>query len=266
MSAPTATKPRPNWLLRSPTPDAATRVFCFPVSGLGASTFRRWPVSLNGAEFCPVQLPGRENRIREAAPTDMAVLAGAIADALLPWLDRPYRVFGHCLGGRIGYAVAVELLGRGAPMPDDLVVSSCLAPHHGGRFGPYQPEMTDDDYIDQLVRGAVTQGFPEPDRELAAMAIRVLRADVELSCGYQPLGPTADQLKVTTVAWTDDHDVSAAEMTDWSRYGLVQHHLLAGDEFAFLAAPHPLLALLTATTATPSLLPLLSLGTATRTS
>jgi len=246
MSAPTAAKAPLRWLLRTPTPDAVNRVFCFPVSGLGASTFRRWPVSIDGTEFCPVQLPGRENRIREAVPVDMATLAAEIADALTPWLDRPYRLFGHCLGGRIGYAVGVELLNRRAPKPAGLVVSSCLSPHHGGRFGPYRPEMTDDEYIDQLVRGALAQGFPGPDRELAALAIRVLRADVELSCGYQPRGPVGAPLDVTTLAWTDDHDVSASEMDDWSSYGPVQQRLLAGDEFAFLAAPAALLAVLTA--------------------
>lgn len=209
--------------------------------------YRRWPRHVGDVEICPVQLPGRENRMRETLPRDMHLLARELADELDPWLDHPYALFGHCLGGRIGYAVATELAGRRAPAPVTLFASSCLAPHHGGRFGPYLPEMTTEQYVAQLTRGARAQGLPDPDPELATLAVRLLRADVELSCRYAPPGPTGAPLLVTTVAWTDDHDVTADEMADWSAYGPVTSHVLPGDEFSILFAPAALLQLVAGT-------------------
>jgi surfactin synthase thioesterase subunit len=240
------------WLLREPDPTASLRLFCLPISGLGASTFRRWPTRIGAVEVCPVQLPGRENRMRERPCTDMLALARDAADALEPALDLPYAFFGHCLGGRIGYALATELLSRGAQPPVALVASSCLAPHHGGRFGPYRPEMTDAEYVETLQEGARRQGLATPDPELAALAVRLLRADVELSCGYQPSGPTEHPLEVTTVGWTADRDVAPHAMSDWTAYGPVHHQVLAGDELGFLSAPPALLHLLESLASRPS--------------
>jgi surfactin synthase thioesterase subunit len=239
MSAPRAQR-RASWLLREPDAAAAARLFCLPVSGLGATVFRRWPGTIGEVDVCPVQLPGRENRMREAAHPTMEELVAAAAAALEPYLDRPYAFFGHCLGGRLGYALAEACAERGLPMPARLFASSCLAPHHGGRFGPFTPEMTDDEYLAELARGCESRGEPVPDEELLRISVRVLRKDVDLSCGYRPDGPGSRALRVTTVGWTDDPDVRHDAMADWSSYGELRHVVLDGDEHTFRAAPQAL--------------------------
>ena len=84
------------WLLRNPSPDSAARVFCLPYSGCGASMYHRWPRFLGDVEVCPVQLPGRENRLREPSAETYQELAERLIPALRPQLDRPFALFGHC--------------------------------------------------------------------------------------------------------------------------------------------------------------------------
>jgi surfactin synthase thioesterase subunit len=228
-------------VLREPDPTAKARLICLPISGMGATVFRRWPDRIDAVEICLVQLPGRENRMREAAIGDMGELSAALASALEPLLDVPYAFFGHCLGGRIAYATALACLDRGLPAPRQTFASSCLAPHHGGRFGPFRPEMTDEEFLAVLRQGCLDRGETPPDDELLRISLRVLRTDVGLSCDYVPSGPEGHSLSVTTIGWQDDADVRPDQMADWSGYGPLRHVVLPGDEHTFRTAPQELL-------------------------
>lgn len=89
------------WIIR-PTinPNAKMRLFCFPNTGTGASLFAGWDQQLAPeVEVCAVQKPGKEERITEKPLTDVGKLMQEIADAMLPLLDKPFALFGHCGGG-----------------------------------------------------------------------------------------------------------------------------------------------------------------------
>ena len=54
------------WIGRRLTADPELRLFCLPCAGGGASAFRAWRDGLPASiDLCPVQLPGRENRLNE---------------------------------------------------------------------------------------------------------------------------------------------------------------------------------------------------------
>ncbi len=61
----------------------------------------------------------------------------------------------------------------------------------GGRFGPFTPETTDEEYMEELRHGCELRGEPTPPDELLALSIQVLRADIALTCGYRPRAPAA---------------------------------------------------------------------------
>jgi surfactin synthase thioesterase subunit len=234
------------WLIRTPDPAARARLLCLPVSGIGATLFRHWPAQIGDVEVCPVQLPGRENRMKEKAYTSMEEFAADATEALGPFLDKPYALFGHCLGARLGYALAKELAARGTALPRQLFVSSCLAPHRGGRFGggrngPFTPETTDEEYFSELRHGCQIRGEPEPPQELLSLSVRVMRADIALTCDYVPDGPDGAQFDITTIGWTNDPHVLPEDMDEWAAYGKVRHVVLPGGEYTYRSAPEDLL-------------------------
>lgn len=228
------------WFLRAPAADAKARVFLIPYSGCGASMYRRWPTSVGGVELCPIQLPGRENRMREAAHTTYEALADALADALAPHLDRPYALFGHCGSALAAYETSVRLVQRDYPHPAALFVSSEVAPQDGpyGRF----LQMTDAELAEELRKLMIEVGG-EPHPQLIDMLLGVLRIDVDANKQYYVPNPFELPCPVVSIGWRGDDGVLPSRMGGWTRCGETTFELLDGDHYSFLDAPSPLLSL-----------------------
>ena len=76
-----------SWL-KNPGTSARYRLFCFPYAGGGALAYHTWQASFSSEiEICPVQLPGRENRITERPFDELPLLVQAISDVVLPYLE-----------------------------------------------------------------------------------------------------------------------------------------------------------------------------------
>jgi medium-chain acyl-[acyl-carrier-protein] hydrolase len=89
---------------------ARCRLFCLPHSGSGASQFYSWQNFLPPVlDICPIQLPGRENRFREAPLTQVHRIAEILAAELRPYLDRPYILYGYSTGAVIAFELARHL-------------------------------------------------------------------------------------------------------------------------------------------------------------
>jgi surfactin synthase thioesterase subunit len=243
-------------LLRKPMPDSEALLFCLPFAGTGAGLLRRWPLRLDGLELCRVQLPGRENRISDPAFTDFETFAVETADALVPYLDRPYSVFGHCFGALLAHKLVLRLGQLPVRQPSRLIVSSCLAPHlppvkrfrqpGAAEEGIYHPSMSDDAFAVEIRRLAQAQGESEILPELLPLAIRALRGDVEMSYRYEPGEPQPVDCPITAIGWSADVDVPPASMAVWDAYGHVSHRVLEGDKLSFLRAPRSLMDLFVA--------------------
>jgi len=100
-----------SWLeYRQERPAAKIRLFCFPYGVVGASLFRAWPDQLADAiEVCPIQMPGKENRINERPIDNIDELTGVMEQVLAPLMDRPFAVYGHSVGALIAYRFAYHL-------------------------------------------------------------------------------------------------------------------------------------------------------------
>lgn len=236
----TYTTPRTQWLLREPSASAAARLFCLPYSGCGASLYRRWPEITGDVDLCPVQLPGRENRLSEPTFTTYQQLASELADALTPYLDRPYGFFGHCSSCLIAYETSVQLIGRSHPPPRALFVSSQAAPQDGPS-GPYL--WADDAELTDMLTSMIAEMGGVPVPELIEMSLEILRADTEVNRRYVVPEPVALPVPVTAISWTQDTAVDRAAMQGWTACGPTTFHVLEGGRYHFSVGPRELLQL-----------------------
>jgi surfactin synthase thioesterase subunit len=211
--------------------------------------YRKWPRYLGDVEICAVQLPGRENRLREQAYATYEEMADDLAEALLPYLDRPFGFFGHCGSALPGYETTVRLLQRGYPLPARLFVSSQVAPHQGpaGRF-----LRMSDDALTVEVRELITElgGNPLPD--LVELSVRILRADVEANKRYRPDQPTVLPVPISALGWRHDAEVDYRAMAGWSECGPTSFHVLDGPHYRFMEAPPELMTVLSEGLAVPA--------------
>ncbi|MET7950184.1 thioesterase domain-containing protein [Micromonospora sp. NPDC005324] len=227
------------WFLSAGSRDPApVQLFCLPYAGAGASAFRHFPGRFApDVEVLPVQLPGRENRISEAPRFRVADVATAIAERA----DGPYAIYGHSMGGRLGFEVIRELRRSGGPLPLRLYVGGARAPHINAPSVFDGLSQVDDEEL--LRRLRVSGGLPGEvlgHPELVELLLPLLRADFERVDGYR-YGPE-EPLPVPIVAFSGRHDgaVSREQSDAWREHtcaGFTLHELDGGHFFLHDALP-----------------------------
>lgn len=230
------TCPRPN-------PAARVRLFCLPYAGGGASAYRAWSAQASQAiEVCPIQLPGRENRLRERAHTRLAPLLAELVAAIYPYLDKPFALFGHSLGALIAFQLARQLRREYLIKPIYMFVSGRVAPQAVDDTPPTYL-LSEDTFIAQL---RTLNGTPESilrNTELMQMILPTLRADfaVNETYAYQDEAPL--DAPISAFGGFDDPKASAADLEDWRRQtsSAFSLRMLPGDHFFLNANPAALL-------------------------
>lgn len=224
----------PRWLIREPTGDSSARLFCIPYSGCGASMYRQWPRFFGGIEICPVQLPGRENRMREPAYGTYEEMADGLTDGLAPYLDKPFGFFGQCGSALAAVEATIRLSERALPLPRHLFLSSQVAPHDP----PYGRllRMTKDELRDEL-RHLFTELGAAPPEDLIDLAHQILITDMEATRKYRHDRAVRLPAPITAIGWTKDIDVPAELMRGWADYAPTTFEVLEGVHYTFLEAP-----------------------------
>lgn len=225
-----------------PNPRAALRLLCFPYAGGAANIFHAWSQSLpSSVEVCPVQLPGRGNRLTEPPFTGLEPLVETAARELLPYFDKPFAFFGHSMGAIISFELAHRLRLEQRNEPVHLFVS--------GRHAPQIPEtetptynLPDKDFLDELRRLKGTPAEVLEHEELMQLMLPLLRADFELIQTYKYAPRPPLDCPITAFGGMADTEVPRECLEAWSAMttGAFKLRMLPGDHF-FLNTARPLL-------------------------
>ncbi|MFE0606004.1 thioesterase II family protein [Streptomyces sp. NPDC058892] len=238
MTTASATLPSP-WFVRPQSDAHVARLFCLPFSGSGASAFSAWPAAIDDIEVCPVQFPGRENRLGHPHYGTYENLADSLVEQLEPLLDRPYAFFAHCAGAMPAYETVLRLAERGLPGPDCLFVSGQPAPHDASRdrmLTMTEPELRAE--LEAFIRG---RGI-EPRPDMVDLGMLVLLRDHAAAAAYRRPEPVKVDCPIVVVHWSDDTDVSLEELAGWRRYSdSAEIRVVDGGHYDFMDAPDELL-------------------------
>ncbi|MFF4729931.1 thioesterase II family protein [Streptomyces mirabilis] len=229
---------RSPWFVRPPSTGYPARIFCFPWSGSGASAFSAWPAAIGDAEVCPVQFPGRENRLAEPHYGTYEELADGLVEALTPLLDRPFAFFGHCAGALPAFEAVLRLAERSLPEPSCLFVSGQPAPHHAASdrmLAMSEPELRGE--LESVIRGRGVE--PRPD--MLELGMFTLLRDVAAARAYRRAEPVTVRCRIVVLHWRDDPDVSLDQLQGWRRYAdTVDIRVVDGGRHDFTNPPDEL--------------------------
>ena len=232
-----------SWIAcRKPNPQARLRLFCLPYAGTSASVFRTWSDGLPvDVEVCPVQLPGRGTRLMETPFTQPASLVQALAQALVPLLDKPFAFFGHSLGALVGFELARQLRRQTGVQPVRLFVSADRAPQVSHRDRPIHA-LPEGEFLVELRRLNGIPGKVLEEAELMQMILPILRADFAVYETYIYATEPPLNCPISTFGGLRDHRVSRGDLEAWrdQTSGSFSLRMFPGDHF-FWNTTQPLL-------------------------
>jgi surfactin synthase thioesterase subunit len=216
------------------------RLFCFHHAGGAASVFSAWPAALGpDVTVVPVQLPGRETRMREPRARDMVPLVERLEEQLDPLLDRPFAFYGHSAGALVALHLALLRYRRGRTLPVQLLAAAFPAPHLPQAAIPAAD--TSDDELLQWMRGIggispALLRYPEWVRNATA----VLRDDLALCRSGRIAAPVPLPCSVHALYGTADPLMGPPAALAWRPYGgagFGVHPIAGGHLFHHDSAP-----------------------------
>ena len=216
-----------------PNPAAKVSLFCFPYAGGTASMFQQWRHSLpDTIEVCPVQLPGRGNRLADRRFTSVGPLVEALAEDLGDYLDRPFAFFGHSMGALVGFELARLLRCERRPQPVHLFVSGCEAPQLPLGTRPIY-NLPDPELINALRRMNGTPQEVLDHAELMELMLPIIRDDLTVCQAYEysPEPPLA--CGISAFGGLQDPGVTEASVSAWRAQttGEFEMKMIDGDHF-----------------------------------
>ncbi|MBE9069954.1 thioesterase [Leptolyngbya cf. ectocarpi LEGE 11479] len=209
------------------------RLFCFPYAGGSSHIFRCWPETISSKlEVCAVELPGRGHRFSELLMTELTAVVSAVTNAINPYLDRPYFLFGHSLGALLAYEVARSLQQKGQIEPAHLVISGRNAPHFPVSVPPIH-KLPETEFIAAIRHYNGTPEAVLENPELLDLFLPVLRADFTMLETYQYRSKPQLSCPIKVYSGTTDTHTKPAGLAAWRQQtsGPFTQKLFPGDHF-----------------------------------
>jgi medium-chain acyl-[acyl-carrier-protein] hydrolase len=225
-------------------PQAEVRLFCFTFAASSAQIFHGWndhaPAWL---EVSGCELPGHGGRLSEPPIDEQDAAAREIADLLEPVVDRPYALFGHCLGAALAYEATRVMRERGMPQPVHLFSSGARGPHLGIPIADVE-SMEDDEFIEHMHRAYSAPITFLRHPEMRPLFLPMVRADARMTQFYRYLPGAPVAYPVTAIAGETDPDVQMEHLLGWRQHttASVTPRLYPGNHFYFLDSVPALLA------------------------
>lgn len=209
------------------------KLICFHHAGGGASAFVEWQSCVKqGIEVLPVQLPGRENRMREGFLHSCGEAAAIVVQELSDYLQSGnFSLFGHSMGGIIAFEAA-KCFEKAGLQPDMCFISATSITEKK-EFIPTE-KLSDDEFFERVsLYGALDKQseilqYPE----FKEIFLKILRADFEMAERYIDDG-TVIKCPITVMCGRSDPMENIEMMKSWKKHtsGAFRVSEYDGDHF-----------------------------------
>ncbi|MDF2987625.1 MAG: hypothetical protein K0R50_3135 [Eubacterium sp.] len=197
----------------------SNKIFIFPYAGGGASAFKNWQEEFTDTEILAAQYPGRENRIKEKPVDNLDLLVSEVFNDIKPLISDgiPYFLFGHSLGTKVVYELALLIQKGNLPyQPKGVIISAGKAPCYKEK-NPIH-ELDTANFIREISRFSGTPKEILGTRSLMDIFMPMLRADFRMDETYHR--KTAEKINCSVLALlgADDPELTLEELLTWREY------------------------------------------------
>jgi len=212
--------------------NASTRLFCLPFAGGRAQIYYGWQCSkTQNIQVIPIELPGHGTRFNEPLLSDMHQLTNILAHEMSDYMDRPYFIFGHSMGGKIAYFLYQEIINKKLPPPSGLFFSACNPPTGQTKEASTDP-FSDEALINYLKRMGGTPSIVLSSKDMLEVYLPILRADLQLAT-YDESPLARIQAHTNILEGTEDSVVTGSAMQHWRSLCScdIKSHRISGGHF-----------------------------------
>jgi medium-chain acyl-[acyl-carrier-protein] hydrolase len=236
-----------NYVRRSSRP--RLRLICLSGAGAGPSSFISWHAALDDSiEIWPVQLPGREQRIRETPWSSLTEIVSALYDAVIAInadFALPLVLFGHSFGSLVMYELCQRFLSKDSNFVRGLIISAMSAPIPQNCSRPLS-KLSDERLLAWVRQIGGTPETLLSNPKFVLWLLRDLRAAQQIREAYQPDCTSVLSCRLSVFGGVDDSEASVGGLHAWSQFTSVQFHchILPGGHFFLRQESQHFLALL----------------------
>lgn len=209
------------------------RLFCLPYAGGTAEMFYSWQPYLPAEiQLCPIQLPGRSFRIHETPCDELDNLISKLCEVISGLDSLPFAVFGHSLGGLLGFELLRRLPTQVSQHAKLFFTSARYAPRADIKIKVIH-NLDEQVFINELVQlGGMTQNVVA-NKQLMTMLLPALRADFKLSETYRYQASSKLCCPIIGFAGVYDDLVPVSSMQAWRNETASDFklHQFSGDHF-----------------------------------
>jgi surfactin synthase thioesterase subunit len=185
---------------------ATINLFCLPFAGGNKYSYQKYnekaPSFLN---IIPMEYPGRGARMKESLISDAEVLVDDLYNQIRKSGDQiEYAIYGHSMGGLIGYLVARKLIDNNHRPPLHLFITGTCGPSSPSRSSKNRHLLPKEEFIQELKN---LDGIPDEilqNEDLLSYIEPILRADFKTCETYKYGDYPPLNLPFTVITGTDE--------------------------------------------------------------
>lgn len=216
-----------------PRTSAQIRLFCFHYGGGSASIFSKWQQDMpNYIEICPVQLPGRENRLEEPLYKNLVPIIEDLENDVFINQGKSFAFFGHSIGALICFELARSFRKHKLNMPFHIFVSGLAAPQFL-KFSKPLFNLPEREFINELKNlfNPPNEIFEEQD--LKELFLPIIKADFSIRDTYVYKSEPPLDCPITVFGGLQDSSTKKDWLEGWSELttGKFSIYMFPGEHF-----------------------------------
>ena len=194
-------------------------------------------------ELAAVQLPGRETRFSEPLLDNIDAVISPLLEDFKSYLDKPFILFGHSIGGLISFELTRALRKQGLPLPLHVIISGSRAPHLPINRLPLHNLPTPELISALSIYNGMPKEILNDNNELAELFFPIIRADFKIRETYLYKQEPPLLCDITAICGEEDPTVSIADTQQWNQHTLLDfsHFSIPGDHFFIKSAERAVL-------------------------
>jgi len=197
---------------------ATINLYCLPFAGGNKYSYQKYnekaPSFLN---IIPIEYPGRGARMKELLIADADLLVDDLYNQIRKNAsDTDYAIYGHSMGGLIGYLVARKLIENNHKPPLHLFITGTCGPSSAARSAKNRHLLPKDEFIEELKN---LDGIPDEilqNDDLLSYIEPILRADFKTCETYKYQDQPPLNIPFTVITGTDE-EMTSEDIQLWQK-------------------------------------------------